>query len=70
MDHYNVVSYGSDAFVLLVLIGISYRIYWESRRNRKQMQAQIDLLAQIAAAQGVSTEKIAEIVAKVKLETK
>lgn len=69
MDHY-VVTYAPDGLVLLVLISISYRIYWESRRNRKQMQAQIDLLAQIAAAQGVSKEKIAEIVANVKLETK
>lgn len=69
MDHY-LVTYAPGGLVLLVLIGISYRIYWESRRNCKQMQAQIDLLAQIAAAQGVSTEKIAEIVAKVKLETK
>lgn len=69
MDHY-VVTYAPDGLVLLVLISMSYRIYWESRRNRKQMQAQIDLLAQIAAAQGVSKEKIAEIVANVKLETK
>ena len=56
--------------ILVVVIGISYRNYWEAKRRQKQMQAQIDLLAQIAAAQGVSKEKISEIVALVKMETR
>ncbi len=56
--------------ILVAVIGIGNRIYWEAKRRQKQMQAQIDLLAQIAAAQGVSKDKIADIVALVKMETR
>lgn len=49
--------------VLLILVNL-WTWYADINRRKKHMEAQTKLLAQIAASNGVTTEKIAEIVAK------
>jgi len=55
--------------LVLLLAGV-VRIYGETRKRNRLLKAQLDLTAQMAAVQGVSTEKIAEIVAIAELTTK
>lgn len=56
---------------ILLVIFVVYVLAWNVRteKQKRMMQTQIDLLAQIAAKAGVSIDKIAEIVAKEKIET-
>lgn len=67
----NYETYFTWIIILLVLLlaGV-VRIYWEALKRNRLLKAQLDLTAQMAAAQGVSTEKIAEIIAITRLETK
>jgi Na+-transporting methylmalonyl-CoA/oxaloacetate decarboxylase gamma subunit len=48
--------------VLIVLVNL-WTWYGDVNRRKRHMEAQTKLLAQIAASNGVATEKIAEIVA-------
>lgn len=56
--------------IIVVAIAVYFKIYADSTKRTRLMQAQIDLLAQIASAQGVSRDKIADIVATEKVGTK
>lgn len=50
--------------ILLVILMNIWTWYADINRRKRHREAQTKLLAQIAAAQGVSKEKIAEIVAE------
>lgn len=56
---------------ILLITFVVFVLIWNVSREKqsKMLQAQIDLLAQIASASGISRDKIADIVAKEKLET-
>jgi hypothetical protein len=56
---------------ILLITFVVFVLIWNVSREKqsKMLQAQIDLLAQIASANGISRDKIADIVAKEKLET-
>jgi pilus assembly protein TadC len=59
---------GSIMLIFFVVFLLAWNVRTE--KQKKMMQTQIDLLAQIAAKAGVSIDKIAEIVAKEKIETR
>lgn len=63
MDQIDIIILLLVTLVLLILVNL-WTWYADINRRKKHMEAQTKLLAQIAASNGVTTEKIAEIVAK------
>ena len=63
MDQIDIIILLLTTIVLLILVNL-WTWYADINRRKKHMEAQTKLLAQIAASNGVTTEKIAEIVAK------
>jgi uncharacterized protein YpmB len=63
MEPLNCIIIMLGIIILLILVNL-WTWYGDVNRRKRHMEAQTKLLAQIAASHGVSTEKIAEIVAK------
>lgn len=63
MEPLNIIILLLGAIVLLIVVNL-WTWYADINRRKRHMEAQTKLLAQIAASNGVTKEKIAEIVAE------
>jgi hypothetical protein len=67
MDTNQIFAFAIAVVLALVLGKLVSALFFEIPKRNRYMEAEIRLLAEIAAASGVSTGKIAEIVADAQL---